>query len=95
MIGLPANHQFDISDTIPFSAGPAIDIDSALKDAYSSREDLKAAESQVRASQLTRSAARAERLPSLAINGVTDKGRFADYTARESASTIIPPQRRP
>src|SRR6266851_4963123 len=56
MIGLPANDQFDISDTIPFSAGPAIDIDGALKNAYSRREDLKAAESQLRASQLTRSA---------------------------------------
>jgi len=60
MIGLPSNDQFDISNTIPFSAGPAIDIDGALKNAYSRREDLKAAESQLRASQLTRSAARAE-----------------------------------
>lgn len=69
MIGLPANDQFDISDTIPFSAGPAIDLEGALKNAYSRREDLKVAESQIRASQLTRSAARAERLPSLAASG--------------------------
>src|SRR5260370_1920446 len=69
MIGVAANDQFDISDTIPFSAGPAIDLEGALKNAYSRREDLKVAESQLRASQLTRSAARAERLPSLAASG--------------------------
>src|SRR5260370_23762804 len=69
MIGVAANDQFDISDTIPFSDGPAIDLEGALKNAYSRREDLKVGESQLRASQLTRSAAGAERLAPLAASG--------------------------
>src|SRR5260370_1687739 len=69
MIGVAGKEQFDIADEIPIPAGPAIDLEGALKNAYSRREDLKVAESQLRASQLTRSAARAERLPSLAASG--------------------------
>jgi outer membrane protein TolC len=68
MVGLPANDHFDISGTIPFSAGPSIEIETAIRNAYTRREDLKAAEAQLRASQLALSAARAERLPSLAVN---------------------------
>jgi outer membrane protein TolC len=68
MIGLLANDRFDISDAIPFAAAPALDVEATLKDAFATREDLKAADSQVRAAQLALSAARAERLPSLALN---------------------------
>jgi len=69
MTGLPANDQYDIVDDIPYSPAPAIAVDDALKQAYTNRQDLKASEAQLRASQLTRSAARAELLPSLAVNG--------------------------
>ena len=40
----------------------------ALQKALAQRSDLKAAESQVRAAELTRSAARSERLPSISMN---------------------------
>jgi outer membrane protein TolC len=73
LTGLPANDQFDISDDIPFSTAPDIKIEDALQQAYTHRQDLKAAEAQIHASELTKSAARAERLPSLALN--------ADYGA--------------
>jgi len=73
MIGLPANDEFELSDIIPFSPISDIDVDSALRDAYEHREDLKAADAQVRAAQLASSAARGERVPSLAVN--------ADYGA--------------
>ncbi len=46
-----------------------IAVEDALHQAYTSRQDLKASEAQVRASQLTRSAARAELLPSFAVSG--------------------------
>jgi outer membrane protein TolC len=73
LTGLPADDRFDVSDDIPFSAAPDIKIEEALEQAYAHRQDLKAAAAQIRASELTRSAARAERLPSLALN--------ADYGA--------------
>lgn len=73
LTGLPANDQFDVSDEIPFSAAPDMKIDDALERAYAHRQDLKAATAQIHASELTRSAARAERYPSLALN--------ADYGA--------------
>jgi len=69
MTGLPPNDQYDIADDIPYSPAPAIEVNDALQQAYINRQDLKASEAQVRASELTRSAARAELLPSLAVNG--------------------------
>src|SRR5260370_5733724 len=73
MIGLPDNDEFELIDVISFSPISDIDVDSALRDAYEHREDLKAADAQVRAAQLASSAARGERVPSLAVN--------ADYGA--------------
>jgi outer membrane protein TolC len=73
LTGLPPNDQFEISDNIPFSATPAIKVEDVLQEAFAHRQDLKAAESQIRASQLIKSAAHAERLPSLALT--------ADYGA--------------
>jgi outer membrane protein TolC len=73
LTGLPASDQFDVSDDVPFSAAPDMKFDDALAQAYAHRQDLKAAAVQIHASELTRSAARAERLPSLALN--------ADYGA--------------
>ncbi len=69
MTGLPPNDQYEISDDIPYSPAPAIAVDDALQQAYTNRQDLKASEAQVRASELTHSAARAELLPSLAVSG--------------------------
>ncbi|HEY3131338.1 MAG TPA: TolC family protein [Acidobacteriota bacterium] len=68
LTGLPPNDRYDISDDVPFSAIPATSIEDALKQALEQRSDLKAAEAQVRAAERARSAARAERLPSLSLN---------------------------
>jgi outer membrane protein TolC len=67
LTGLPANGNFEITDEVPFSAAPAIELEDALQKAYSQRQDLKAAETQIRAATLTRSAARGERLPSVSL----------------------------
>jgi outer membrane protein TolC len=68
MTGLPPNDRYDLADDIPFLAAPAITMDDALKQAFSQRSDLKAAEAQVRAAERSRSAARAERLPSVSLS---------------------------
>ncbi len=73
MTGLPPNDRYDIVDEVPFAASPAITIEDALKQAFSRRSDLKAAEAQVAAAERSKSAARAERLPSLSLS--------ADYGA--------------
>src|SRR5438067_8398976 len=95
LTGLPANDQFEITDDVPFSAAPAIDIDDALQKAYSQREDLKAAEAQIRAASLTRSAARAERLPSLSlsadygVNGLTPNHSHGTFNVTGTLSVPI------
>lgn len=73
MTGLPANDQFEITDDVPYAPAPPVKLEEALEQAYAHRQDLKAAEAQVRAATLTRSAARAERMPSLSLS--------ADYGA--------------
>jgi outer membrane protein TolC len=67
--GLPTNDQFEVSDDIPYAVAPDIKVEDAVVQAYTGRQDLKASESQFHASELTKSAAHAERLPSLALNG--------------------------
>ena len=73
LTGLPATQEYEITDTIPYSPAPDIQLDAALQQAYRQRADLQAAQAQIRAAQYTRSAARAERYPSLSLS--------ADYGA--------------
>jgi len=73
LTGLPPNQMYEISDSVPYSDPPAITLEIALRQALEERSDLKAAEAQVRAAERTRSAARAERLPSVSVS--------ADYGA--------------
>lgn len=73
MTGLPPNDRYDVTDSVPYSPAPVRDVDDALRQAFAQRSDLKAAQAQVRAAEQARSAARAERLPSLALS--------ADYGA--------------
>lgn len=73
LTGLPATQDYELTDKVPFSPAPAIELNTALQQAYRQRADLQAAQAQIRAAQFTRSAARAERLPSLSLS--------ADYGA--------------
>jgi outer membrane protein TolC len=68
LIGLPTADPFELATDVPFSPGPEIPLEQALKEAIDNRADLKSAEAQVRAAELARSAARAERIPSLAVS---------------------------
>jgi len=69
LTGLPPNDNYEIADNVGFSAPPVLSVDDAVKQALDSRPDLKSAVAQLRAAERSRSAARAERLPSLAFSG--------------------------
>ena len=73
LTGLFPTDQYEITDQVPFAPAPEISVDDALKQALDRRPDLKAAQAQVQAAVWTLSAARDERLPSIAVN--------ADYGA--------------
>lgn len=73
IIGIAPNGQYELADDVPFAPAAAPSVDDALQQAFAHRSDLKAAEAQVSAAQRARSAARAERLPSLSLS--------ADYGA--------------
>jgi outer membrane protein TolC len=69
IIGLPPAQEFTLSDTLPFAPLAGITFEQALLRAYANRSDLKAAESQVHAAELARSAAAAERYPTVQVSG--------------------------
>jgi outer membrane protein TolC len=95
LTGLPPTDQYDVSDDVPLPATPAIEFDAALKLAFEQRQDLKAAQSQVRTSELARSAARAELLPSVSVSadfgeiGVNPGQAFGTYTVAGSVRIPI------
>lgn len=68
MTGLPPTEQYDITDSIPFTAASFPSFEEMLRKAMEQRSDLKAAEAQIRAAGHTVSAAHGEQWPSLALN---------------------------
>ena len=73
LTGLPPTDAYEVTDTVPFSAGPSITFENALAEGLADRADLKSADAQVLAAERSKAAARSERLPSLALS--------ADYGA--------------
>lgn len=73
LIGLPLAQTFTLADAIPYRAPAAPNLDELIRDAIANRADVQAAAAQVKAAELTRSAAVAEHLPSLDLT--------ADYGA--------------
>ena len=67
LAGLPPTDRYDLDRSAPFSPGPQLTLEQALKEASQGRADLKAADAQVRAAELSVSAARAERLPRVTL----------------------------
>jgi outer membrane protein TolC len=68
-IGLPTGQEFNLTDRAPYEPLAAMNVDEALRRAYSSRSDYQAALEQVRGAEKFRSAATAEHLPSLEFAG--------------------------
>jgi outer membrane protein TolC len=69
LTGLAPNAGYQLTDSFPFSPAPVRNVDAAVAQAEQQRADLKAAQSQVEAARKALSAARAERLPSVAVSG--------------------------
>ena len=69
LVGIPPNAGYLLTDTFPYAPAPVQKVDDAVATAERQRGDLKAAQMQVEAAAKALSAARAERLPSLALTG--------------------------
>ena len=68
-IGLPVGQQFELEDQIPYSDIAPPTLEDALKMAYKSRSDFRAALSSEKAATQTLSASKGERYPVIAANG--------------------------
>ena len=68
VIGLPPAQVFSISDAIPYTPLEGVAPEDVLKRALETRSDYKSAAMQVRAAETAREAARAERLPTAAVD---------------------------
>jgi outer membrane protein TolC len=68
LIGLSPGQEIILTDTLPFAPLENLTLDQAMALASQNRSDLKAAEAQVRAAELSRKAAAAERYPTLDLN---------------------------
>jgi outer membrane protein TolC len=68
-IGVPVEQAIQLSDTSPYADLEQMSIEDARHLAYQSRQDYQGMQRQVRAAQLSRSAARYERLPTLRASG--------------------------
>ncbi len=67
LIGLPPGQQFNLTNVLPFAPLEGLTLDDALHRAYSTRADLKAAESQIKAAEIAKTAARAEHMPTISV----------------------------
>ena len=67
VIGLAPGQEFELTDKSPYQPFEGMTVDEALKRAYTSRSDYRAALADVRAAELSRKAARAGYLPSLSF----------------------------
>jgi RNA polymerase sigma factor (sigma-70 family) len=80
-IGLPLGQEFDIVDQLPYSDINPPTVEDALKAAYSSRSDFRAALASQKAGQETLSAAKGERYPVVTVNGdYGDVGTTFDHS---------------
>ncbi|HYP15505.1 MAG TPA: TolC family protein [Bryobacteraceae bacterium] len=87
LIGLPPGANFTLSDSVTFSAAPELTPEKALASALQTRADLRSAEAQVRAAERSVAAARAERLPSLAV--AADYGAIGTNPSRAHSTFSV------
>jgi len=72
-IGLPLGQAFDLADRLPYADLDPLSVDDALRTAFESRADFRAAQEATESAQHTVDAARAQRFPTLSVSG--DYGR--------------------
>jgi outer membrane protein TolC len=68
IIGLPPGQEFVLTEKAPYQALAAFPLDVYLQRAYAGRNDYQAAISQVRAAELSRTAAKAGHYPTIDLN---------------------------
>ena len=68
VIGLPPGQEFVLTEKAPYQALTPLPLDQYLQRAYASRSDYQAAQSQVRAAELSRRAAIAGHYPTFDVN---------------------------
>jgi outer membrane protein TolC len=73
-IGLATSQDFDLTDKSPYQPLDGLTVDEVLTRAYASRSDYRAAESAVRAAELSRKAAVGGYFPSLSFGADYGKG---------------------
>jgi outer membrane protein TolC len=69
MIGLPADQEITLTDPAPYAEYAELSLDDAMKLAFVRRKDLLSLQAQMEVATKTRTAVRAERLPTLSFNG--------------------------
>ncbi len=68
-IGLPVGQRITLTDQVPYTPPPPLTLEQALTMAYENRSDYRSLSAQVRAAELGRAAAVAQRYPSLSFSG--------------------------
>jgi outer membrane protein TolC len=68
-IGMRVGGALELTDKIPYASFTGMTLDEALQKSLLNRSDYRAAAAQVRAAELSKSAAQGEHLPSLQANG--------------------------
>lgn len=69
VLGLPVHQQIELVSRVPYKPLPAISEEQAFQRALATRPDYLAAEQQVKVAELQKSAAEAERLPTIGLSG--------------------------
>ena len=95
VIGLNPAQEFELTDKSPYQPVEAITVDEALKRAYTSRSDYRAAMTDLRAAELSRKSAHAGYFPSLSfgadygVGGVNPANSTQVYDVRGTLSIPI------
>jgi outer membrane protein TolC len=67
-IGLPLEQSYELADQAPFKALDNVDVNAAVQQGLARRQDLQALQQQVEGAQASRSAATAERYPTIGLS---------------------------
>jgi outer membrane protein TolC len=90
-IGLPLGQAFQITTNVPYQQLTASSLDDAIQNAYKARADFQSQVNRVRSAELARSAASAERYPSLGAEtdyGVSGVSPGSSHGTVDAAATL-------
>jgi outer membrane protein TolC len=90
-IGLPLGQQFEITTQVPYQELAASSLDEAIQSAYKARADFQSQVNLVRAAELRRKAASAERYPSIGAEtdyGLSGVNPGASHGTVDAAATL-------